>query len=54
MIQSKYGKLKAHVIQSMNYARVLLVKKRNRVWLNSRFGVHEEGTNITKRINLSD
>jgi hypothetical protein len=33
----------------MNYARVLLVKKHNRMRLNSRFGVHEEGTNITKR-----
>jgi hypothetical protein len=54
MIQSKYGKLKAYIIYSMNYARVLLVKKHNRIRLNSRFGVHEEGTNITKRLNLSD
>jgi hypothetical protein len=34
--------------------QILLVKKHNRMQLNSRFGVHEEGTNITKRINLSD
>jgi hypothetical protein len=54
MIRSKYGKLKAYIIQSMNNARALLMKKHNRIRLNSRFGVHEEGTNITKRINLSD
>jgi hypothetical protein len=54
MIQSKYRKLKAYIIQSMNNARALLVKKHNRIQLNSRFGVHEEETNITKRINLSD
>jgi hypothetical protein len=38
----------------MNHARVLLVKKHNQIRLNSRFGVHEEGTNVTKWINLSD
>jgi hypothetical protein len=31
----------------MIYARALLVKKHNRIRLNSRFGVHEEETNIT-------
>jgi hypothetical protein len=45
MIQSKYGKLKAHVIQNIIYKHILLVKD-NRIRLNSRIGVHEEGTNI--------
>jgi hypothetical protein len=54
MIQSKYGKLKAHVIYNINYKHVLLIKSITEYGYTAESGSMEKEQTLPMMINLSD